>query len=136
VAVTGLGDKDLHLLDLQRSARRWLARLHDELGAAGLAAASAVPGLCAALDQHAAAVRDATTIGMETSAAIAAVVLLAAYGRGLLGQARRHGWNPPPAHPSGWANADWISLRLAAVCALARQHPQSHPEPGPEHHRS
>lgn len=102
------------------SARRWLSRLHEDLGTAGLAAAAALPGLSAMLDQHAAAVRDATTIGLETTSAIAGLVLLASYGRGVLQHAREHGWRPPPADATAWHTADWISLRLAAVCALAQ----------------
>jgi hypothetical protein len=73
------------------SARRWLNKLHDDVGAAGLAAAAALPGLSATVDQHAAAVRDATTLGLETT-----------------------------ADPTAWRTADWTSLRLAAVCALAQ----------------
>lgn len=103
----------------QSSAWRWLNRLHDELGAAGLTAAAALPGLSALLDQHAAAVRDATTLGIEGSAAIAGLAMLASYGHGVLSHAREHGWQPP-ADPAAWCAADWTSLRLAAVCALAQ----------------
>jgi hypothetical protein len=101
------------------SARRWLNRLHDELGAAGLTAAAALPGLLALVDQHAAAVRDATTLGLEGSAAVAGLAMLASYGHGVLSDAREHGWQPP-AGPGAWCAADWTSLRLAAVCALAQ----------------
>jgi hypothetical protein len=111
------------------SARRWLNKLHDDLGVAGLAAAAALPGLSAMLDQHAAAVRDATTFGLESSAAIAGLVLLASYGHGVLNHAREHGWRPPPADPSAWRTADWTSLRLAAVCALAQHHTGHHAGP-------
>jgi hypothetical protein len=101
------------------SARRWLIRLHDDLGAAGLTAAAALPGLSALLDQHAAAVRDATTLGLEGSAAVAGLALLASYGHGVLSDAREHGWQPP-ADSAAWRTADWTSLRLAAVCAFAQ----------------
>jgi hypothetical protein len=101
------------------SARRWLNRLHEELGAAGLTAAAALPGLSALLDQHAAAVRDATTLGIEGSAAIAGLAMLASYGHGVLSDAHEHGWQPP-ADLGAWCAADWTSLRLAAVCALAQ----------------
>lgn len=106
-----------------RSARRWLRALHDELGTAGLAAAAALPGLAAAIDQHAAAVHDATTIGLEASAAVAGLLLLAGYAHGVLTEARAHGWHPPAAGPRGWSRADWTSVRLAAICALS-----THPE--------
>jgi Family of unknown function (DUF6401) len=122
--VTGLAIGLLHL-----SARRWLGRLHDELGAAGLAAAGAIPGVCAMLDQHAAAVRDATTLGLEQSAAVAGAVLLASYGRGVLDHARRQGWTPPTPDLAAWARADWTSLRLAAVCALAQRPSAPRPRP-------
>ncbi len=101
------------------SARRWLGQLHDDIGAAGLAAAAALPGLAAALDQHAAAIRDSITYGMEGSASLAGLVLLASYGRGVLDHARERGWRPPTGGAHNWVQADWTSLRLAAVCALA-----------------
>jgi hypothetical protein len=101
------------------SARRRLSRLHDELGAVGLTAAAALPGLSALVDQHAAAVRDATTLGLEGSAAVAGLAILASYGHGVLSDAREHGWRPP-ADIGAWCTADWTSLRLAAVCALAQ----------------
>jgi Family of unknown function (DUF6401) len=103
------------------SALRWLSRLHDTVGATGLAAAAALPGLSAMLDQHAAAVRDATLAG--DTPAIAGVVLLANYGHGVLHYAREHRWQPPPAALEAWGRADWTSLRLTAVCALARTGP-------------
>lgn len=103
------------------SARRWLRKLHDEVGAAGLAAAAVIPGVSAVLDQHAAAARDAATIGLESSAAIAGVILLASYGKGVLTTARERGWRPPAPDPGAWRTADWTSLRLAAVCALAHR---------------
>jgi len=108
---------NLSVAGMQLSARRWLRSLHQEVCAAGLAAAAALPGLGAALDQHAAAVRDATTMGMEHTAAVAGLVMLAHYGRGVLAEARRHGWRPPLS--TEWAQADWISVRLVSVSALA-----------------
>ncbi|WP_345381577.1 DUF6401 family natural product biosynthesis protein [Pseudonocardia yuanmonensis] len=103
----------------ERSARRWLAQLHDQVGCAGLVAAAAVPGLAAVVDQHAAAVRDATTIGLESTAMIAGLALLAGYAHGVLTHARAHGWRPPADDLTSWERADWTSLRLVAVCALA-----------------
>ena len=105
----------LTLLAMRRTARRWLRDLHAEHGDRALASAAALPGLSAALDQHMASLRD---IVLNTdSAHLAAPVLLAEYGRGLQEEARNLGWVPIP--PQHWAAADWISLRLAAVCALA-----------------
>src|SRR4051812_38921870 len=44
-----------------RSAYACLAELHDTIGASGLAAADGNPGLMAAVDQHAAGIRDSLT---------------------------------------------------------------------------
>ncbi|WP_236789571.1 DUF6401 family natural product biosynthesis protein [Amycolatopsis sp. GM8] len=100
------------------SARRTLDRLHTQLSA-GLLAAAATPGLLAAIDQHAAAVRDIVTYGVEGSAAIAGVVLLAGYASGLLDQAKEHGWRF--TSPADWTRADWFTARLLAICSLARR---------------
>jgi hypothetical protein len=106
---------------LDRSARRVLDRLHERVGAAGLAAAVAVPGLGAVVDQHAAAVRDILTTGVQSGAAVAGTVLLAGYAQGVLDHLRDTGRSPlVPADLAGWRRADWASVRLLAVCALAR----------------
>ncbi|MFD9894923.1 DUF6401 family natural product biosynthesis protein [Amycolatopsis sp. NPDC059027] len=105
---------------VESSARRTLAGLNERLGTAGLAAAAAVPGLAAALDQHSAAVRDILASGVETSAAVAGVVLLAGYARGLLDEATGRGWTlRVPADLPAWTAADWLTTRLVGVCALA-----------------
>ncbi|WP_433505477.1 DUF6401 family natural product biosynthesis protein [Pseudonocardia halophobica] len=104
----------------QRTARRWLDGLHHDVGRAGLIAAAAVPGLAAMIDQHAAAVRDATTIGLESTAVVAGLALLASYAHGVLTHSRDLGWRPLEPNVGSWGSADWTSLRLAAVCALAR----------------
>lgn len=100
------------------SARRTLERLHQQLGP-GLLAAAAVPGLMAAVDQHSAAVRDIVTLGVEGSAAVAGVVLLAGYASGVIDQAKEQGWRF--SSPADWAAADWFTSRLLAVCALAKR---------------
>jgi hypothetical protein len=99
------------------TARRTLAGLHEQVGA-GLLAAAAVPGLTAAIDQHSAAVRDIVTMGVEGSAAVAGVVLLAGYARGLIDQAKELGWRF--SSPADWADADWFTSRLLAICSLAK----------------
>jgi Family of unknown function (DUF6401) len=115
VRMSGLVAHWLHL-----GARRSLARLSSQF-AAGLAAASAMPGLAAMVDQHSAAVRDILAVGVEASAAVTGAVLLAGYAKGLLDQAAEQGRRPAaPSDPTGWAAADWLSVRLLAVCALAR----------------
>ncbi|MEV5298245.1 DUF6401 family natural product biosynthesis protein [Amycolatopsis methanolica] len=104
----------------ERTSRRTLNHLHSQLGAAGLVAAVATaPGLAAVVDQHAAAVRDILAAGVEGSAAVAGVVLLAGYARGLLDHAREAGWRltVPQGPESG--PMDWLTVRLLAVCTLA-----------------
>lgn len=113
------------------SARRTLAHLQDRIGIPGLAA-TGVPGLVAAVDQHAAAVRDILSYGVDLDgpATAVGVVLLAGYARGLVDQARELGWRfGPPSPPGGWATADWVTTRLLAVCDLASRTDEL---PGPE----
>jgi len=106
---------------LERSARRALNRLHEQVGTAGLAAAAAIPALGAAVDQHAAAVRDILTAGVEPGVAVAGTVLLAGYAQGVLDHLRETGAPvQAPAEPAGWLRADWASVRLLAVCSLAK----------------
>ncbi|WP_107659214.1 DUF6401 family natural product biosynthesis protein [Nocardia suismassiliense] len=108
---------------LEVSARKILNRLHKTHGVPALAAAAELPALSAALDQHAAAVRDILTLGVEESARIPVSVLLAGYARGLLDHVREvaadRGAPMTGAVPDdlgSWANADWVQLRLASVC--------------------
>jgi hypothetical protein len=96
----------------ESSSRRLLTRLRHQIGRP-----TPLPGLTAAVDQHAAAVRDILAVGVQGSAA--GVVLLAGYARGLLDGAREQGWYP--RRQTDWARADWITTRLLAVCALAAQ---------------
>ncbi|HEY4023093.1 MAG TPA: DUF6401 family natural product biosynthesis protein [Pseudonocardiaceae bacterium] len=108
------------------SARRALTQLHDQLGHAGLAAAAAIPGLGAAVDQHAAAVRDIVDVGVEDSAAVAGVVVLAGYARGVLDKAKELGWRfAAPVHLADWTRTDWLTTRLLGVCALANRPAES-----------
>lgn len=92
------------------NARRWIAEVSDRIGVAGWAALAVTPALAAEVDQHGAAVRDILLFGVEGSGAVAAVVLLAAYGRGLLDH-----------HPE-WTPASWLGVRLMAICELAHAH--------------
>ncbi|MDT7578878.1 MAG: hypothetical protein QOK35_138 [Pseudonocardiales bacterium] len=106
-------------------AQRWLATLGNRMGNDGLLVAASVPGLGAAVDQHAAAVRDiiAQATGAEGSGTFSERALLAGYGRSLLDrfdvsvrEVRRHA-------TGRWTRADWLALRLLAVCALSRSLP-------------
>ncbi|MGC9665614.1 DUF6401 family natural product biosynthesis protein [Planosporangium sp. 12N6] len=95
------------------AARELLRDLTAVLGADGLAVARRLPGLLAALDRHAAEVRDALGDGR----AVPSTVALAGYAEGLIHAAEETGWELPA--PIDWAHADWRAVRLLAVCALA-----------------
>jgi hypothetical protein len=125
--VAGLLD---HLAE--HHAQRWLARLMDQVGAAGLAAAASVPALLAAIDQHAAGVRDILLLGVEGSATAAGAVLLAGYAKGLLDQAGTDGGRLRAAVGDCWHRADWLTVRVLAVCALSRSDDWRRP-PAPRH---
>jgi hypothetical protein len=101
-------------------AQRWLAGLMEQMGEAGLAAAAAVPALMAAVDQHAAGVRDILLLGVEGSAAAAGAVLLAGYAKGLLDQAGTDACRLRAAVGECWHRADWLTVRVLAICALSR----------------
>jgi hypothetical protein len=92
-----------------------LADLAHGLGTAGLAAARALPGLLAEVDQHAAAVRDRLTGGVRHPGPVA----LAGYAQGLRAGAASSGWRAPAPHEVDWSRAPWPLLRLLAVCQLA-----------------
>jgi hypothetical protein len=105
-------------------AHRFLSTLADRFGSDGLTVAASVPGLAASVDQHAAAVRDILEHGVDGADALTTRVLLAGYGRGLLDRAAL---TPEEvgsrAARAGWTRADWLALRLLAVCALGRRDP-------------
>jgi len=92
----------------------WLA---GDAGQVALAR-TAGPGLRAAVDQHAAEIRDALGGQVTTSC-------LLSYARGFTEAAVGRGWWPPhrrsPAAGLDLAGLDWESLRLAAVCQLYLQ---------------
>lgn len=118
-----VGVSSLANIWVESSARRLLARLNEQVGTAGLAAAAVTPWLGAAVDQHSAAVRDIIAFGVEGSAAVAGVVLLAGYARGLLDRARETGWTVPASvgeDGSAGLHHDWMTTRLLGVCALAK----------------
>ncbi|WP_378733851.1 DUF6401 family natural product biosynthesis protein [Nocardia brasiliensis] len=114
---------------LEVSARKILNRLHKTHGVPALAAAAELPALSAALDQHAAAVRDILELGVEGAARVPVSVLLAGYARGLLDHVREvaaeHGatTSTTPGDLGSWADADWVQLRLASVCLHASRQP-------------
>ena len=104
-----------------RSAHASLDELTVSVGAHGLAAAASSPGLRAAVDQHAAGVRDSLSADTRPLTAI----ILAAYGEGVRDAALKHGWEPPVGEID-WTLNDWVLVRLLAVCRLARELPVTH----------
>ncbi len=85
-----------------------------ELDRSALADMLANPGLAAAVDQHAAAVRQSITaagsqVGQES---------LTRYLHGFADGVRAWRWTPATTGPG----YDWETLRLAAICWLAREH--------------
>ncbi|SER84180.1 DUF6401 family natural product biosynthesis protein [Lentzea albida] len=96
----------------EKNARQWISELSGRIGMAGWAALAVTPALAAEVDQHAAAVRDILLLGVEGAGTVGAVVLLAAYGRGLLEDVVDGDWTP----------TSWLGVRLMAVCRLAHLH--------------
>jgi hypothetical protein len=99
-----------------RSALACLDELTATVGACGLTAAAVSPGLLAAVDQHAAGVRDS----LSADARPMTPVILAAYAEGVRDAALKHGW-VPPAGEIDWTKNDWVLRRLLAVCRLAEE---------------
>lgn len=104
-----------------------LNRLHTTHGVPARTAAAEFPAVSAALDQHAAAVRDILDFGIEGASSVPAEVLLAGYVRGLLDHVGEPDAAPmvsePPADALGWVQADWLQMRLAGVCLYAGDQP-------------
>ncbi|MEU4692712.1 DUF6401 family natural product biosynthesis protein [Actinoplanes sp. NPDC023714] len=103
-----------------RPADAVLDDLMARIGVDGLAAAFASPALLAAIDQHAAAVRDALADAGRTAGADG----LAAYARSIAAGAARMGRTLPaagraPVDAAGWLRAEWSLQRLLGVCLLA-----------------
>lgn len=101
-----------------RSAQSTLTGLMTSIGDTGLPAAALLPGLLAAVDQHAAGIRDSLTADERP----VTVVVLAAYAEGVRDAAFKHGWQAPQG-PIDWAEDDWVLRRLLAVCHLVRTLP-------------
>ncbi|TDE12215.1 DUF6401 family natural product biosynthesis protein [Jiangella asiatica] len=96
------------------AAQRELASLADRLGMADLSEWPA--GRLAAVDQHAAAVRDILLLSGEDTGPAE----LANYARGIEDVAQERG--RAPGTPN-WDAPDWVSLRLAGVSILAMADP-------------
>jgi hypothetical protein len=98
-----------------RSAHASLDELMASVGETGLAATTLSAGLLAAIDQHAAGIRDSLSVDVRPLTA----VILAAYAEGVRDAAFKHGWRPP-TEAIDWSQNDWVLYRLLAVCQLAR----------------
>ena len=96
------------------AAQLALGQWTDRLGRAGMAAMRAVPGLLAAVDQHAAQVRDC----LADRRGRLHPVTLAAYADGVADAAVAKGWSIDELL-GDWSVASWPSVRLLAVCVLA-----------------
>ncbi|TDC36308.1 DUF6401 family natural product biosynthesis protein [Micromonospora sp. KC213] len=96
-------------------ARSTLALLAASVGTDGFAAAAAIPALLALVDQHAAAVRES----LDGDRRPLTPAALAGYAEGIRAAAAEHGLLPPVG-PVDWSAPQWLSVRLLAVCALAR----------------
>jgi len=86
------------------------------LGEPGLDAAGRSVRLLAAIDQHAAAVREALGDPKEGPS----LVSLAGYASGIRDALIEIGWRLARISEVDWATADWPTLRLLAICSLAR----------------
>ena len=98
-----------------RSAHASLDARTASVGVSGVAAAAGSPALLAAVDQHAAGVRDSLSADVRPLTPVS----LAAYAEGVRDAAFKHGWTPPPGEID-WTVNDWVLRRLLAVCQLAQ----------------
>jgi hypothetical protein len=97
------------------TAHAVLDQLMANVGVDGLVAALRNPGLMAAVDQHAAAIRETLRAAGRT----VDVVALAGYARSVLALLNRSGHALPQPDAIDWSRADLHVLRLVATCALA-----------------
>lgn len=98
------------------SAHATLAGMMTALGADGLVAAAALPGLLAEIDQHTAAVIAALCDSGHPLGPVA----LAGYACGVRDTVTERGWQAPDPRLLDWSRADWATVRLVAVCHIAR----------------
>jgi hypothetical protein len=98
------------------AAKSTLNGLMTWLGETGLRAAANSAGLLAGIDQHAASVRDALGDPEHGPGAVS----LAGYATGVRDALIEFDWKLPPVSEVDWDGADWPTMRLLGVCALAR----------------
>jgi hypothetical protein len=97
------------------TAHAVLDQLMARVGVDGLVAAMRTPGLLAAVDQHAAAIRET----LHAAGRPVDVVSLAGYARSVLSVLNRCGYSLPSPDKIDWNHASSGVLRLVAVCSLA-----------------
>lgn len=100
----------------QSAAKSTLNGLMIWLGEPGLAAAGQRAGLMALIDQHAAVIRD--SLG-DPGDGISAVSL-AGYASGVRDALIEADWRLPAVTDQDWSKPEWPTLRLLAICSLAR----------------
>jgi hypothetical protein len=97
------------------TAHAVLDQLMASVGVDGLVAALRNPGLMAAVDQHAAAIRET----LRAADRDVDIVALAGYARSVLALLHRSGHALPEPDAIEWGQAGSHVLRLVATCALA-----------------
>jgi len=97
------------------TAHAVLDQLMARVGVDGLVAAMRTPGLLAAVDQHAAVIRET----LRAAGHDLDVVSLAGYARSVLAVLNRCGQALPDPETMDWTRAGGCLLRLVAVCMLA-----------------
>ena len=102
----------------QSAAKSTLNGLMIWLGETGLAAAGQRVGLMALIDQHAAAVRDALGDPGDGLSPVS----LAGYASGVRDALIEAEWRLPAVADQDWSRPEWPTVRLLAVCELARSH--------------
>ncbi|WP_307849482.1 DUF6401 family natural product biosynthesis protein [Qaidamihabitans albus] len=108
-----------------RSARRWLSRMAEELQA-GWAALAAQPSLRGPFDRHRTSVTEeirAEEAEFERAVPVTRLVLLAGRAYEIRAQALRQGWQPPRT-AAAWDHEEWYGLRLLACYDLASREPK------------
>jgi hypothetical protein len=88
------------------------------LGEPGLNAAARSAGLMALIDQHAASVRDALGDPADGPSAVS----LAGYAAGVRDALIETKWRLSPVSEQDWSVPEWPTIRLLAICSLARSH--------------
>jgi hypothetical protein len=99
-----------------RAATSLLGTLMTHLGETGLGVAGRSAGLLADLDQHAASVRNALGDPQDGPNAVS----LAGYATGVRDALIDAEWELPDE--VDWSDPQWPTVRLLAVCSLARAH--------------